>query len=327
MSAAEDCVGPVPAAVYPLRSNHRLKGVLFLCAGVGIFTIQDVLIKWISGDYPIAQILATRSVVAFVPLFVLAHLEGGLGGIRTRRPGLHAIRAMLLFVSYTAYYLGIAAIPLAEVVSLTYSAPFFIVAMSGPLLREAVRPRQWLAVVGGFLGVLVILRPGTEAMEPAALLPLLSAALYSGAQVMTRVLGTTDRASTMGISHNAMNLTMALVLGLVAGDGDFAGSGHPSLEFLFRAWRLPSLPDLAVMATTGVIFGAASWCLSQGYRVAPPNVVAPFEYTSLIWALLWGFLFWQEVPTVYTVAGVIVIVAAGLFVLGSPRTARPAPAA
>ena len=122
------------------RSNERLQGILFLCAGAMIFTIQDVIIKWISDEYAVTQILATRSLVAFAPLFILLHLDGGLRGVNGRRLGRLLVRAGLLFASYTTYYLAIAAIPLAEAVSLFYTAPLFIVALSGPMLQRAGRP-------------------------------------------------------------------------------------------------------------------------------------------------------------------------------------------
>jgi drug/metabolite transporter (DMT)-like permease len=175
-------------------AQARPAGILFLCAGAFVFSLQDVAIKWISGTYPVSQVLAVRSVVAFAPILLL-HLDGGLAGLRTRRLGLLLFRGGLLFLSYIAYYLAIAAIPLAEAVSLFYSAPLFIVALSVPLLGERVALRQWLAVLFGFLGVLVVCQPGVRALDPAALLSILSAVLYAGGAVLARDLGRTERAA------------------------------------------------------------------------------------------------------------------------------------
>jgi drug/metabolite transporter (DMT)-like permease len=296
-----------------------------------IFTIQDVIIKWISGEYPVAQILATRSLVAFAPLFILLHLDldGGLCGVNDRRLGRLLVRAGLLFASYTTYYLAIAAIPLADAVSLFYTAPFFIVALSGPLLHERVGPRRWLAVVVGFIGVIVMRWPGAGAIDPAALLSLFSAALYALAQVMARDLGTTYRASVMALAQNAVNLVAALAIGLVAGDGAYAGATHPSLAFLLRAWAVPTTVDLLLMAATGVIAAVAIWCLTQAYRIAEANVIAPFEYSSIIWVVVLAYAIWGEVPKRFTVVGGLLIVAAGIYVLRATRrsaqqTATPA---
>jgi len=303
-------------------SDERVKGVLFLCAGAMIFTIQDVIIKWISGDYPVSQILATRSLVAFVPLFILLHLDGGLRAVNGRRLGRLLVRAALLFASYTTYYLAIAAIPLAEAVSLFYTAPLFIVALSRPMLRERVGPTRWLAVVVGFIGAIVMCRPGADVIDPAALLSLFSAALYALAQVMARDLGPTYRASVMALAQNAVNLAAALAIGLVAGDGAYAGAAHPSLAFLLRAWTIPTMVDLLLMAATGIIAAVAIWFLTQAYRIAEANVIAPFEYSSIIWVVLLAYLIWGEVPEPFTIVGGLLIVAAGIYVL---RAARRSP--
>jgi drug/metabolite transporter (DMT)-like permease len=300
-------------------SSERLQGILFLCAGAMIFTIQDVIIKWISNEYAVTQILATRSLVAFAPLVILLHLDGGLRGVNGRRLGRLLVRAVLLFASYTTYYLAIAAIPLAEAVSLFYTAPLFIVALSGPMLRERVGPTRWLAVVVGFIGAVVMCRPGADVVDPAAVLSLFAAALYALAQVMARDLGTTYRASVMALAQNAVNLTAALAIGLVAGDGAYAGAAHPSLAFLLRAWTIPTTVDLLLMAATGIIAAIAIWFLTQAYRIAEANVIAPFEYSSIIWVVLLAYLIWGEVPEPFTIVGGLLIVAAGIYVLKAAR--------
>jgi drug/metabolite transporter (DMT)-like permease len=303
-----------------VRSNERLKGILFLCAGAMIFTVQDVIIKWISGDYPVTQILATRSLVAFAPLFILLHFDGGLRGLNGRRLGRLLLRSALMFASYTTYYLAIAAIPLAEAVSLFYTAPLFIVALSGPMLRERVGPTRWLAVVVGFLGALIMCRPGADVVDPAALFSLCAAALYALAQVMARDLGATYRASVMALAQNSVNLAAALAIGLIAGGGAYAGgASHPSLAFLLRAWAVPTTVDLLLMAATGIIAAVAIWFLTQAYRIAEANVIAPFEYSSIIWVVLLAYLIWGEVPERFTVVGGLLIVAAGIYVLKAAR--------
>jgi drug/metabolite transporter (DMT)-like permease len=265
-------------------------------------------------------------VIAFAPILLLLHLDGGLAGLRTRHLGMLLFRGGLLFLSYTAYYLAIAAMPLAEAVSLFYSAPLFIVALAVPLLGERVAPRQWLAVLFGFLGVLVICRPGLGVLDPAALLAILSAAVYAGGAVAARELGRTERASVMTFYHNAVNLAAALLIGLVAGGGGYATSDHASAQFLLRARVVPDARDALVLASTGFIAALASWCLSNAYRVAPANVVAPFEYSAITWAVLWRFLFWGEVPGAAVALGVAMIVGAGLYVLragGDPGVGTP----
>lgn len=311
-----------PARPLPWRPDARLAGILYLCAGAFVFSLQDVVIKWISGAYPITQVLTTRCIVAIGPLLLLLAWDGGIKGLRTRRLGLLLLRGGFLFLSYTAYYLAIAALPLAEAVALFYSAPLFILALSVPLLGERAHPRQWLAVLFGFLGMLVVCRPGLGVFEPAALFSMLAAAVYAIGAVLARSLGRTERASVMAFYHNLVNLVAAGTIGLLAGSGAYAGFDHPSLQFLLRGWVVPSWPDLLVMAATGLIAAFGSWCLTNAYRVTAANLVAPFEYSAVIWATSWGFLIWGERPAALVMLGIAMIVGAGLYVLRAGPAAR-----
>lgn len=300
--------------------SKRIAGILILSAGAFVFSIQDTLIKWISGTYPISQLLAVRSLVGFIPLLILTHYDGGLAAIRTRRLGAQLLRSLLLFLAYGSYYLAISAVPLAEAVSLYYSTPLFIVALSGPLLQERIGLGRWLSVCFGLIGVVVICRPGVGVFDPAALLAVVSAAFYAAAQVMARMMGPTESASVMSLYQNAVNFSGAIVVGLITGSGLYgAGDHHPAAQFLLRAWVMPDLVDLLIMISTGFIAAIGSWCLAHAYRTAEATVVAPFEYTAIVWAVMWGFLFWDETPGLHTLIGIAMIVAAGFYVLRAAR--------
>jgi drug/metabolite transporter (DMT)-like permease len=296
-------------------ARARLAGIFFLCAGAFVFSLQDIVIKWISGAYPISQVLVIRCVVAMGPLLVILAWDGGLGGLRTRRLGALLLRGGLLFLSYTTYYLAIAALPLAEAVALFYSAPLFILGLSVPLLGERVGPRQWLAVAFGFVGMLVVCRPGMGLFDPAALFSMVAAVVYAAGAVLARDLGRTERASVMTFYHNAVNLIAASALGLLAGSGAWGHLAHPSLRFLLRGWAVPSFGDFLAMASTGLIAALGSWCLTSAYRVTAANIVAPFEYSAIVWATAWGFLLWGERPGAAVLLGMAMIVAAGLSIL------------
>jgi len=303
----------------PARLNERTKGVLYLLGGGAVFLFQDLVIKTISDRYPLPEVLAMRCVVAYVALAVLIHYDGGFRGIRTRHLRLQLLRAVMLFASYTCYYLSLAALPLAEAVGINFSAPLIIVALSGPMLAERVGWRRWMAVGLGFAGVLVMLRPGLGVFDIAALLPLGAAATYAVAQIMARHLGATDRASVMAFYQNTANFTGALLLGVLVGSGAYAESAHPSMQFLLRAWSMPEGVELLMIASTGLVAAVGSWCLTNAYRLAEANVVAPFEYTSIIWAVLAGLLVWGEVPDGYTIFGILMVVGTGIYVLRFAR--------
>jgi len=310
------------ASVQGLKANKQLRGIAFLCSGALIFTLQDAIIKLMSGRYPLFEVVAIRCVVATLPLFVLVHYDGGLGRLWLQRPWPLLARGTLLLCTYTGYYLALAAIPLAVAVSLFFSAPLFIVLLAGPVLGERPSLASWVAVTVGFLGVIIVCRPGSSMIDPSALLVIAAACSYGLAQLMTRRLGIAEHASIMSMVQNIVFLFGAIIMGGVAGRGGLADSHHPSVQFLLRAWQMPDLRDFLLMCATGLVSALGSWLLTSAYRTAEANVVAPFEYSSILWATIAGFAIWGEVPDVHTVVGVVVIMAAGVFMISVSGRAR-----
>ena len=163
-------------------------------------------------------------------------------------------------------------------------------------------------------GVVVMLRPGLGVFEAAALLPILGALCYASMTIVTRRLGVTDRASTQAFYVQCTFIVASGAMGLAVGDGRFAGGGHPSLEFLLRAWTWPSGYDGLLILACGTLIGIGAYLMSQAYRVAEANVVAPFEYVALPMATLWGFLVWGDLPDLAVVTGIALIAGSGIFV-------------
>jgi drug/metabolite transporter (DMT)-like permease len=302
--------------------RRQLTGVVFMCAGVLAFTFQDLIIKGISGTYPAHEIVFIRSLLSLPFSLIIAHFETGLGRLRTPRIGAHLLRGAVLFIAYTTYYLGIAALPLAKAVAISFAAPLFITALAGPLLGEKVGKIRWLAVILGFFGVLIVMKDGLGMFEWAVVLPAVSALCYALAQLHGRHIGATESASTMSAYINIMFFLLSGLAGLIIGDGDFAQWSHPSLTFLLRAWTWPQGNDLLLMLGCGVAATIGIYCLSQGYRMAEANLAAIFEYTALPWAILWGFLFFSQLPGVSTLAGVGLVVFAGVVIAFRERPRR-----
>jgi drug/metabolite transporter (DMT)-like permease len=299
----------------PAPADRNFLGMALLTMGIAVFSLQDLVFKGIGPGYTVHQMVFIRSLVA-MPLFAaLVLYESGAGAFRTRRLGLVLVRSALMFLAYSTYYLSIVALPLAVAIALTTAAPLFIALLSGPLLGEWIGPRRAAAVLLGFVGVLILLRPGASVFEWASLLPILSALFYTFMQLIARRIGSEVSASVMNFYAMGTYVLIAGVLGLALGDGRFDNSSHPSLGFLFRAWVWPPPEHLALIAVTGLIAFAGFYCLTQAYRVAQPNVVAPFEYTGIIWGVLWGYLLWQELPDTLAFAGMSLIISAGLYIV------------
>ena len=297
----------------------RFWGIGCLTAGVGVFSSQDVIIKLLSGAYPLHQLMTIRSIVAMPLLLIFVALETGLGSLASKRIGALILRSLIMLVAYTAYYLGLPSLPLATAVSLYFASPLFITLLSVWLLAEHVGPRRWAAVLIGFVGVIVMVRPGGDLFSWASLLPIFAALAYSISQILARKLGETESATVMAAYGNFVLMIAGFGLSLAFGAGGFANEADPSFAFLLRGWRMPGAFDLSLMIFGGFVAAIGLTLLTEAYRAAEANVVAPFEYTALVWSVLFGWIFWNDLPDVTDWGGMAIIIGAGIYLLARRR--------
>lgn len=303
--------GAPPGAVVRTRAILCITGAMVLLTG------NDAIVKALSPTYPLHEIVAARAAVGLPIVLLIMHLEGGLRLVRTRRLPLHLVRGALLVTTNTAFFLGVAAIPLGDATALFFVAPLVITVLSIPVLGEQVGPLRWAAVLAGLVGVLLVMKPGVGVFQMAALLPVLAALTYAGMQMLTRRLGGTERASTLAFYIQSCFLGWSLTVGVLVGHGGFldpAWADNPSLSFLLRPWQWPSHGDAALLLACGGLQGASSYLMSIGYRSAEATVVAPFEYVALPLAVAWGFVIWGDLPDWVSVGGIGLIAGSGLFV-------------
>ena len=308
----------------PLNAN--VTGILCVIAGTVALGIQDMLIKLLAEQYPypLHQIGLFRSMVAIVLVMLFLWLEGGFRQIVTDRLWLHLTRGMLLIVANMAYFLGLATMPLADAAAIFFSAPLLITLMAIPVLGEKVGPRRWAAIIAGMVGVIIMLRPGSDAIRLVALLPLLAAVCYASIQVIARLIGTTDSASVMAFYVQACFLVFSAVFGVGFGSGWANPADNETMQFLLKPWAWPDAWGVMLMSVCGVMVGIGSYLLSQAYRIAQARTVAPFEYTGLPFAVLLGFLVWGELPDLIGMAGISLIAVAGLYVFFRERVEEKA---
>lgn len=312
-------------AITPPFRRESAKGIAFLVAGVAVFSLQDLILKLLSGDYPLHQAMVLRSLTAIPFLLGLVHMEAGLKSLFTAGTWAMIRRGVIMFLAYTCYYLALPALPMATTVALYFSAPLFITMLSVLMLGERVGPRRWFALLAGFVGVVIMLRPTGAVFEWAALLPVFSGFAYALSMISARRLGTTESAAALAFWGNAVFLAAALVLSAVLGTGAYGGEAHPSLAFLLRGWVMPTAFDAMLMMSCGVIAAAGLTLLTQAYRIAEASVVTPFEYTGMIWSVLYGWMFWRQWPDATAWAGIAIIIGAGLYVLWREQTTRRQP--
>lgn len=299
--------------------NQSLTGIISLVVGVFIFSIQDAILKAMSGDHAVTLAIVLRSIVGLPILLAMVAYANGLGALRTRNWKLLIARGLILITSYTSYYMAFPALPLAEAVALFFTSPIFVTLLASIMLREKVTPQAWAAVIAGFIGVIIILRPGSGLFEPAALLSLFSAASYAFSMVLARKYGADEPTTVMAFYVNAVYLVVAAMIAALFGAVGVTAFGHPSLDFLVRPWAMPDAADLFLMGVCGVIAAVAMSLLTHAYRLANANLVTVFEYTGMLWVPLWGFLLFSEVPRMTTVIGTVIIIAAGFFAVRNAR--------
>ncbi|MEZ5811414.1 MAG: DMT family transporter [Rhizobiaceae bacterium] len=297
------------------EARRRVTGILCIIGAAVMFSTNDVGVKWLSGDYPLHQVTFFRSLVALViTLAVIVPLDGGYRNLRTSRPGMHLMRGLIVVCANMAFFTGIASLSLADATAIYFVSPLFITAMSVVLLGETVGPRRWAAVLVGLIGVVLVIQPGGGTFQHAALLPLLAAAAYGLLQITTRKLGVSEKASTMAFYIQFIFLIFSSVVGLAFGDGRFAGSNNASIEFLFRAWIMPGPADLLVLCGVGITVSIGAFLISQGYRLCPAGIGAPFEYAALPLGITWSILIWGQMPDPLGWLGIVLIAGAGIYV-------------
>ncbi|MBV7394466.1 DMT family transporter [Mameliella sediminis] len=310
--------------------NRPGLGILFICIGIFAISLNDMLIKLLSGGYPLHQMVFTRSAIGLVFTFGFVFAEGGLGLLKTSTPWLHLLRGLLVVLSNMTYFCALAVLPLGQATAMFFVAPLMITLLSIPILGEKVGPLRIGAVVVGLIGVIVMQEPWKADLSVSRLvlsLPVIAAAFYALMQVLTRRLGMTTRASALAVYIQGTFLIVSSVFFLVAGDGRFAeGVENESLIFLLRAWSWPAPNDWLIFLGLGLCSGVVGYCLSAAYRLADAATIAPFEYIGLPLAILWGWMIFGEWPVPATWAGCVLIIGAGIFVfLREQAKAQPAP--
>ncbi|WP_431858296.1 DMT family transporter [Azospirillum sp.] len=285
---------PVPPIVQ--RVDNAPRGILMMLIAVFLFSILNVLVKVTAEDYPLTQVTFFRNAFALVPVWATVMAQGGFGSIRTARPMGHLWRSCVGLTSMTLMFWSFHLLPLADAVALNFAAPLFLTALSVPLLAEQVGIHRWSAVAVGFVGVLIIVRPSADMLNLGAIVALSAALAQSFAMIAIRQLSTSETANSI-VFYFTLTTTLLSAL---------------TLPF---AWRTPDLWGFALLVATGLVGGTAQLFMTRAYTMAPAAVIAPFNYASIVWAALFGWTLWHEVPDLHVVLGAAVVVASGCYIL------------
>ncbi len=278
------------------HSHPPLRGILLIMAAVAMFAMMDSIAKYLARFYPVPGIVWSR--YAFHLLFVVLILGPRWRGqlLRTSRLGLQVLRGFLLAASSMFFFSALKFLPLAEASSITFIAPILVTLAGSIVLKERVEPARWLAVCGGFIGVLIVIRPGGEAFRPAALLALCTAVCFASYAVLTRKMaGLENPYTTIFYSGLVGTVVLAVVLPF--------------------AWSAPATPGhAALLALMGLLGGGSHLVLIKAYEHAPASRLAPFSYTQLVWVLIMGYLVFGDFPDHWSLVGIAVIAASAIYI-------------
>ena len=310
-----------------MARSQALTGILLAIGGTVIFSVNDVAIKSLSGGYALHQVILIRAFVAMTVILCFIGLSGtGYRQLITRRPKTHLLRVAIVMVSNVTFFLGLAALPLADAVAVAFVSPIAVTLLSVVFLREVVGPRRWAAVILGMFGVLIMLRPGAGVIQPAAVLVLVSAILYASGNLLARQMGGTESTMALGFYVQTGFIVVSAAMGLWVGDGHLA-TDDKVWAFLFRPWIWPPMADWPIFLATGLAVGIGGMMVTQAYRTAEAGLVAPFEYVGMPVAVLWGVAIFGTFPDLTAWAGIALICGSGLYTLWRETVRRKAHAA
>ena len=303
-----------------VQAGSIQKASFYVFLGMLCISINDLFVKQFSKNYPLHEIIFIRSLIAILFTLLLVKSEGGLKILKTQQPIQHALRAVAIFLCNMIFFSAIATLPLATATALFFVAPIFITLLSIPLLGEKVGIRRLLAVITGFLGVFIMMKPNTWSMSDIPpfiyFLPVIAAVLYALMQIMTRKLSKSSKPAALAFYIQLTFVIFSLIFGLIFGDGKLADvSANPSLQFILKGWTFPKTSDLPYFVALGFLAAGVSYFMSKAYSTAAAASVAPFEYVLLPLSIFWGWTFFGDIPDLYILTGIIFVVGSGLYVL------------
>lgn len=270
--------------------------ILTICAGVAFLASNDAMAKVLIERYDPVQVVFVRNLIALpIVAAIVLYMIGG-AGFRTSSLHIHAVRGLLMLGGAYTFFKALETLALAEATALVFSAPIFITALSVPLLGETVGWRRWLAVLVGFIGVLIIVQPGAATFQPASLYVIGTAVLYALFMISARLLGPRESIWTMMFFVMLFPMLYAT-------------------PFAMAVWVPVAAADLPFFAAQAVFGALGITLIGQAFRLAPAAIVAPFDYTALIWASLLGWFIWGDTPGTWTLAGASVIVLSGIYIV------------
>ena len=296
------------------RQNNNPKGILYILLAMMVFSVQDGIMKHIYNFVSLYEVYLTRTIISFVLILIFLILTKKPIVFKSKYPVLTFLRVILFFFGFSSFYISLTVLPLGTATALFFVTPFLITIFAHFFLKEEIGIRRWSAVVVGFIGVYVTLNPDFSNFNYLSLLPIFCAFCYSLSMIIIKKTSDKDSVYTQTFTFYIGAIILSIIFYFIIGDGQYNTSDHPASQFIFREWFVDFKSNVLLMSITGVTATVAFLLLFTAYSIASPSVISPFEYSILFWSPLIGWLYFDEIPTLSTVVGILIIVSSGIYI-------------
>ena len=260
------------------------------------------------------EVYLIRTIVSFLLILIFLKYKKKPIVFKSKYPLLTSCRVILFFFGFSSFYISLTVLPLGTATALFFVSPFLITIFAHFFLKEKIGPRRWSAVAVGFIGVYITLNPDFSNFNYLSLLPILCAFCYSSSMIIIKKTSDKDNVYTQTFTFYIGAIFFSLIFYFIIGDGQYNTVSHPASQFIFREWFLNFKSNILWMAATGVTATLAFLLLFTAYSIASPSVISPFEYSILLWSPLIGWLYFQEIPNLNTIIGILIIVSSGIYI-------------
>ena len=296
------------------RKNNNPKGIILILLAMMVFSVQDGIMKYIFSFVSLYEVYLIRTVVSFALILFYLKLTKQPIVFKTQYPLLTFCRVILFFFGFSSFYISLTVLPLGFATALFFVTPFLITIFAHFFLKEEIGIRRWSAVVVGFIGVYITLNPDFNNFNYLSLLPILCAFCYSLSMIIIKKTSEKDSVYTQTFTFYFGAIIFSTIFYFLIGDGQYNTSDHPASQFIFREWFVDLESSILFMVATGLTATVAFLLLFTAYSIASPAVVSPFEYSILLWSPLIGWIYFNEIPSLNTVIGILIIVSSGIYI-------------
>ena len=294
--------------------NNNPKGILFILTGMALFSIQDSLIKYIFEDAALYELYFGRTLTALILLALYLKITSQKLVMKTYYPLLTTVRVICFFFGFSFFYISLTYMSLAMANALFFSSPFFISILAIVFLGEKVGIRRWLAITVGFLGVYIVLNPNFENFDYTKLAPVACALFYAISMTITKITSDKDSVFSQMFHLYIGAIGISIIFFIFTGKGQFNTFSNPTLQFILREWFTNPTFSWPFIIIMGLVASLSFYFVFSAYSIASPSVVSLFEYSLIIWAIIIGYLLFNDIPTVRTFIGVALIIGAGVYI-------------